>query len=174
MPYNAMHKAAKFKSALKNTGSAVKDVAIIGGGMILTKKFLDAKVLFAKQIEKDPAYADKIFIKHQGAIKLIGGALAAGMVKNPLLKLALVGVAIEGFISEARTLTTNKDGVSMFEAIGTSSSEVDQEMLEAASTVKGFGEDYGTMVSGEVDLMNYTQSAVSGFGDDYGTMVSGF
>lgn len=163
---------ANFKTALKHTGSAVKDVAIIGGGMILTKKFLDAKVLFAKQIEKDPAYADKFYIKHQGALKLIGGSLAAGMVKNPLLKLALVGVAIEGFISEARTLSTNKDGVAMFESIG-DSSEVDQEMLEAASTVKGFGEDYGTMVSGETDLMDYKQSATSGLTNDYGTMVSG-
>lgn len=164
---------ARFKSALKNTASAVKDVAVVGGGMILTKKFLDAKVLFAKQIEKDPKFADKFFVKHQGAVKLIGGSLAAGMVKNPLLKLLFVGAAIEGFISEARTLSTNKDGVALFESIG-ADSEIDAEMLEAASTVKGFGEDYGTMVSGETDLMNYTQSAVSGaFDNDYGTMVSG-
>lgn len=164
---------AKFKTALKHTGSAVKDVAIIGGGMILTKKFLDAKVLFAKQIEKDPAFANKFYVRHQGAIKLIGGALGAGMVKNPLLKLVLIGAAIEGFISEARVMTANKDGVSFFESIGDTSTDVDQEMLEAASTVKGFGEDYGTMVSGETDLMNYTQSATSGLTDDYGTMVSG-
>lgn len=173
---------AKFKSIGKKTFMTAAEVGVIGGGMIITKKFLDARTIFAKQIEKDPSFAEKYFVKHQGAVKLIAGGAAATMVKNPWLKLVFIGVALEGFISEARTLSTNKTtGVALFESIGAEKTDIDREMLEAARAVRG-GDDMSgdgdisgdEDMSGEID--NFPQTAVSGkgsFGDEYGTTVSG-
>lgn len=159
---------AQFMAHAKRTGMTVAEIGVITGSIIITKKFIDARTLFAKQIEADPTYADKWYIKHQGAIKLVGGALAASYIKNPWLKMVCIGIAIEGAITEARVLTTNKStGLSFFEQIGApTEQELDQEMLEAAKRMNGANDTE--------DLMTERQSAVAGFQDNYGTMVAGY
>ena len=126
----------KFKDAVKVAGMTAGEVAVLGTGMLLTKKFLDFNVLFKKQIEKNPKLADAWYIKHQGIIKIAVGVLAAAYIKNPWLRLLAIGVAAEGFISEVRVISTNKDGVSFFDKIGnkpqTGQAELDAELLRLA------------------------------------------
>lgn len=127
---------AKFKDHAKVAGYTVAEVAVVGGSMLLTKKFLDFETLFKNQIAADPKYKDKFWMKHEGGIKLVAGALAASYVKNPWLKMVLIGVAVGGFIQEVRVLTTKADGSSFFDQIGQpkmgADNSLDQMMKEAA------------------------------------------
>jgi len=134
---------SKFSSIAKHAGMTVAEVAVVGGSMLLTTKFLDFETLFKNQIAKDPTYKDKWFIKHQGAIKLVAGATAAAYVKNPWLKLLFIGVAANGFIQEARVLTAKDDGTNFFNQIG--NSEMDRA-LRAAATGKPLSQRDQTFV----------------------------
>jgi hypothetical protein len=109
------------------------EIGVLGTGMLLTKKFLDFNTLFKDQIAKDPTYADKWFVKHQGAIKFGVGLLAAIHIKNPWLRIGLLSVAAVGFIEEVRVLTAKEDGTNFFNQIGASKSKItDAELFEAA------------------------------------------
>lgn len=137
--------AHNWKAVAKHTVVTVGEVGAITGGIILTKKFLDFKVLFKNQIAADPNYANKFHIKHQGAIKLVGGAALACFIKNPWIRMFAIGIAIEGAITETRTLTTNAEGVSFFDSIGAGGEDdgdtgaIDQELIEAARETSGRG-----------------------------------
>ena len=150
----------------KKTGTTVAEVAVVGGSMLLTTKFLDFEILFKNQIEADPEYANKWFIKHQGAIKLVAGAAAAVYVTNPWLKLLFIGVAANGFIQETRVLTAKEDGTNFFNQIGNTNEELDRKLLMAAQSVsrplsqrdqtfvaKPLSERNQTYVAKPVDLM---------------------
>jgi len=164
-----------FKVIVKHGAITAGEVGVITGGIIVTKKFLDFKNLFKNQIAANPDYANKFHIKHQGIIKVAAGTIGASMVKNPWIKLALIGMAVEGAITEIRVLTTNKEtGASFFDQIGAGESQMDLEMLEAAKMIKGneeegmegvgadYGDRYATMVSG------------NDYGDRYATSVGQF
>lgn len=156
--------AINWKAVAKHGMITTGEVGVITGSIIITKKFLDARILFAKQIAADPTYADKWYIKHQGALKVGIGVIAASLIKNPWLKMVAIGVAIEGAITEARVLTTNKTtGLSFFEQIGAGEAEIDAEMMEAANATKGMG--------GFGDRFD---STVAGFGDRFDTTVAGW
>lgn len=150
--------AQNWKAVAKHTAVTVGEVAVLTGGIILTKKFLDFRVIFKNQIAADPKYADKFHIKHQGAIKLVGGAALACFIKNPWLRMLAIGVAIEGAITEARVLTTNSEtGVSFFDQIGAGDEddmdglgEIDQELIDAAKQTSGtFGDRFQTSVGAQ-------------------------
>lgn len=150
---------SKFKSIAKRGAMTVAEVAVVGGSMLLTTKFLDFETLFKDQIAKDPTYKDKWFIKHQGAIKLVAGATAAAYVKNPWLKLLFIGVAANGFIQEVRVLTAKDDGTNFFNQIG--NSEMDQKLLAAANDnrngttyVAAKSNESPTYVAKGMDIMN--------------------
>ena len=163
----------QWKAVAKHGAITAGEVAVITGGIILTKKFLSAKTLFKNQIEKDPTFVDKWYMKHEGAVKVGIGVVAASLIKNPWLKMVAIGFAIEGAITEVRYLTTDKtSGASFFDAIGMGESSIDAEMLAAAKAVSGY-EDDG--VSGE-GYGNRYESGVSGqetYGNRYTTAVSG-
>ena len=100
-------------------------------------------------------------MKHQGAVKVAAGVVAASMIKNPWLKMICIGVAIEGAITEARLLTADKDtGISFFEQIGANETEIDREMMDAAAQVKGYGDRF--------------DSTVAGYGDRFDSTVAGW
>lgn len=128
---------SKFMSHAKKAGMTVAEVGVVGGSMLLTTKFLDFEILFKNQIEKDPTYKDKWFIKHQGAIKLVAGAAAAAYIQNPWLKLVAIGVAANGFIQEVRVLTAKDDGTNFFNQIGNNQSEMDRKLLAIAESTSG-------------------------------------
>jgi hypothetical protein len=168
-----------FKPMIKKAGTTAAEVGVIGGAMILTKKFLDFEVIFPN-VKKE-----NFLIAHQGGVKLLIGAAGAVMVKNVWLKLAFVGMAVEGFIREARVLTTNKEGVAFFGQIGQTNeiSEEDQSLLDAARALSGASNpttEYPTTVGSvaynlqSVDLQDQAQTFVSGMGaagaDDFGKM----
>lgn len=161
----------QWKAVAKHGAITAGEVAVITGGIILTKKFLSAKTLFKNQIEKDPTFADKWYMKHEGAVKVGIGVIAASMIKNPWLKMVAIGFAIEGAITEVRYLTTDKtSGASFFDSIGAGAEGIDAEMLEAAKAVRGIGEGEDDGVSGYGDRY---QAGVSGYGDRYQSAVSG-
>lgn len=128
----------KFMDHVKIAGLTIAEVGVVGTSMLLQKKFLDFKTIFAKQIAKDPKFADNFLIKHEGLVKLVAFTLAASYIKNPWIKLALIGVAAGGFIQEVRVFTNNKDGVNFFDQIGqpiqtgAENNELDEEMMKAA------------------------------------------
>lgn len=158
--------AQNWKAIAKHTGITIGEVAVLTGGIVLTKKFLDARILFQKQIAADPTYAEKWFVKHQGAVKLVGGAAAACFIKNPWLRMIAIGIAVEGAITEARVLTMNKEtGLSFFEQIGAednSTSAIDEEMKAAALLAAGVGGR---------EFTDRFPTQVAGFGDQYTTAV---
>lgn len=132
-------------SHAKKAGMTALEVGVVGGSMLATTKFLDFEILFKNQIEKDPTYKDKWFIKHQGAIKLVAGAAAAAYIKNPWLKLVAIGVAANGFIQEVRVLTAKEDGTNFFNQIGNS---LDEKLLQLAqSTGAPLSQQWQTMVA---------------------------
>ena len=160
----------KFETIARRGSMTVAEVAVVGGSMLFTTKFLDFETLFKNQIEKDPTYKDRWFIRHQGAIKLVAGATAAAYVKNPWLKLLFIGVAANGFIQQTRVLTTQKDGTNFFNQIGNRNlSEMDNKLLAAAKNatkgtesptfVASKGTESPTYVAG-VDLMDRTMTSV--------------
>ena len=137
-----------FKEKGKVIAMTGAEIGVLGGSMILTKKFLDFEVLFKNAIAKDPAYKDKWYIKHQGGVKFGAGLIAASFISNPWLKMIALGVALEGFISEVRTVTTDKEGVAFFDKIGAASTDAELEQL-ARGAVQS--RDYASTVAGPFD-----------------------
>ena len=104
------------KARLKNLGkTAVKDATTVGitlGGLLASRKFLDFQTIFKNQPE------DSFMRKNEGPIKLIGGVLAIGMIKNPMIKALAIGMALDGGVMTIRNMTRDKDtGESFFPAI---------------------------------------------------------
>lgn len=169
-----------FKEKAKVAGMTVAEVGVLTGGIILTKKFLDFNTLFKNKIAADPTFADQWYIKHQGAIKMVVGALAAAHVSNPWLKLLCIAVAVEGAITEARVLTTDEAGVSFFDKIGRASnnsyaeenSRADQILLDLARKTSGIAQEYGSTVAGNViTLTESFDQSTAGTAQQYGSMV---
>lgn len=129
---------ARFKDLAKAGGMTAAEVAVVGVSTLATKKFLDFRMIFKNQIAKNPAFENNFIIRHQGLFKFGLGVAGAIFIKNPWVRMISLGVALEGFISEARVLTTPKGGAAFFDAIGQSAvqagqmSELDRELLEAA------------------------------------------
>ena len=114
--------AFNFKSATKTLGTDAMDVGLMIGGAVASKKFLDFSNIFKNQ---EP---DSAIIKYQGGIKLVGGLVGRGMVKNKYVKNLLTGVAFEGGLSLLRNVTM-KDGKSFFEPIGEDDpDQIDEDM----------------------------------------------
>lgn len=165
------------KEKLKVTGITMAEVGTLAVGTVAAKKFLDFEVMFPN-VDKE-----KFFIKHQGLVKFVAFAGAAAWVENPWAKLFLIGLSLEGFIREARVITTNKEGVSFFgqigKATGANGNAMNQAMLDAARAAGGSAlppgnpalgtnptTQYPTFVgqSPSVDLQNNSMTYVSGMG----------
>lgn len=159
--------AQLLKFEAKKIGMTAGEIGTLAGGMILTKKFLDFNTLFKKQIEADPAFADKWFIKGQGWIRFGVGLIAASYVKNPWVKLLMFGVALEGAITGIRQVSGG-----FFEPIGRTGQKqlppADDELLRLAQQYDNSmqGTDtvfqYGSSVSGNQNPVNEYSSSVSG------------
>ena len=170
-----------FKEKAKVAGMTVAEISVLTGTIVLTKKFLDFNVLFKNKIAADPTFANKWYIKHQGAIKLVGGALAAAHVDNPWLKLLFIGVAIEGAITELRTVTTDDAGVSFFDKIGrnpandAANAQADAILIDMArksDRTAGVPQEYGSTVGyGVTTNADSIYQNVSGVPQEYGSTV---
>jgi len=157
-----------FKEKSKMAFMTAGEITVVGGSMLLSQKFLDFNVLFKNQIAKDPAYTEKWFIKHQGAIKFAVGVIAAIHIQNPWLRLLAFGVAANGLVQEVRVLAV-KDGAPMFDKIG---QNLDEKLLQAARSAGAVGDQYQSMVAGTlatqypsqvarpIDLMNDNYASV--------------
>lgn len=158
--------AQLLKFEAKKIGMTGAEIGTLAGGMILTKKFLDFNTLFRKQIEADPAFAEKWFIKGQGWIRFGVGLIAASYVKNPWIKLIMFGVALEGAITGVRQLSGG-----FFEPIGRTGQKTlppaDDELLKLAR-------QYDNSMQGVNPALEYS-SSVSGANpvDEYSSTVSG-
>jgi|SRR6185312_3356338 len=159
-----VHFAEKGKIALMTGG----EVIVLSGSMILTKKFLDFKELFKDKIAADPTYADKWYIKHQGAIKAFVGVVAAAYIEQPWLRLIAIGVALEGAITEIREFSKDSAGKPMFDAIGAANNPVDQELMLLA-------QQYDNQLNGTSGVVDQYTTAVAGVNtvDAYTTAVAG-
>jgi len=149
--------AYKFQEHAKIATMTAGEVAVLGGSMILSKKFVDFNTLFKNKIAADPKFADNWYIVHQGGIKFIGGVAAAAYIRNPWVRMIAIGIAIEGIITEVRVLTTDKTGAAFFDKIGQDNqSLIDQDLIEAAkkqisgsSVTDQYGSGVGQPVSEE-------------------------
>lgn len=129
-------KTGQFKSIAKKAAMTVAEGAVVTGGILLTTKFLDFNTLFKDQIAKDPAFADKWFVKYQAPIKLVAGAALATYVTNPWAKLAFFGLALNGAIGTVRLATSKADGTNFFQQVG-NSKMIDQKLKEYAMNMNG-------------------------------------
>lgn len=145
-----------FKEKSKMAVMTAAEIGVVGGSMLLSQKFLDFNVLFKNQIARDPAYTEKWWMKHQGAIKFAVGVIAAIHIENPWLRLLAFGVAANGLVQEVRVLAT-KDGAPLFDKIG--QSDLDKKLLEAARSAGAVGDRFQTMVAGPVGTEYPTQVA---------------
>lgn len=124
----------QIKAVAKEAGMTALEVGTVAGAMILTKKLLDFNILFKNKIASDPTFAQGFFIKHQGGIRFAAGLAGAAYFKNPWVKLAFIGIAAEGLITEVRALTTDAAGVAFFDKIGQADTRVtDDELLQLAA-----------------------------------------
>ena len=170
----------KFKSFGKDAGHIAMEAGLVAGGAILTAKFLDFETLWEKKIEADPTYADKWFIKHQGAVKAGIGIAGGAMFWNKLPnwgKALLLGLVVQGAVQEVGTLATDKDGVKFFNPIGRNGNggadlTALNKLLEDAAAMNGMNPttEFPTNVSGPnanpaVDLTMDASTAVSGMGN---------
>jgi len=145
-----------FQEKLKMAVPTAAEIAVVGGSMLLSQKFLDFNVLFKNQIAADPRYAERWFIKHQGAIKFAVGVLAAVHIQNPWLRLLAFGVAANGLVQEVRVIAT-KDGQPLFDKIG--QNNLDSKLLDIARRTGAVGDQYQTMVAGPLSTQYPTQVA---------------
>lgn len=161
-----MSKFAMLKGHLKGKGmvamKTIPEVALLSGSMILSAKFLSFKELFKDKIAADPKYADKWYIKHEGAIKFLIGVGASVYISNPWLRMIAIGVAITGFIEEARAFAQG-EGPNVIPQIGKSS--IDQQLDELArrynQSTSGVISQYSATVAG-ASLIDQYQGTVAG------------
>ena len=155
-------KTDKFKALSKKglikAGKTMGEVAVVGGSMLMTTKFLDFETLFKDKIAADPTFKDNFFIKHQGGVKFAAGCLLAASIKNPWVKLLGIGIAGAGFIQEARVLTQSADGSNFFKQIGNSA--MDRKLLAAAQMNGPLSTRDQTFVAGEKPLSERNQTYV--------------
>lgn len=165
---------SKFKSIAKKGMMTVAEVGVVTGGALLTTKFLDFNTLFATQIAADPTMKDNWYIKYQAPIKLVVGCTLAAYVKNPWLKLAFIGMAVNGAIGTVRLATAKADGTNFFNPIG---NPVDDRLRQFAGMsgqpitqryLTNVGvpitQDNPTQVGKPVDLMVYPYTGVGNSG----------
>ena len=159
-----------FKGILKSGFVTVKDVALVTAGVIGTQKFLDFKTLMP---QADPT---KFYMKHEGFVKVGGVVIVLGLWKKcpPLIRMLLIGMAVQGAIKEIRQMTMNEKGEAMFTQIGAESyddaiRQMAEEIKKDAS-LKGpsITDQYSTGVNGigrgaeVMALMNNSATTVSG------------
>lgn len=157
----------QLKYKLKEAGMTAAEVGVVAGSMILTKKFLDFNQLFKNKIASDPTFANGFIMKHQGGVRFAIGLGGAVFIKNPWIKLAFIGIALEGLITEVRTLTTDETGVAFFDKIGyAGNSTTDQQLLDMAARYNAqMGANPTTMYPTSVAAVNPTRQ--------YTTQVAG-
>lgn len=162
--YAFIEHGKKFGKVALLTGG---EIGVLGGSMILSKKFLDFNQLFKNKIAADPTFADKWYIKHQGAIKVGIGLIGATFIKNPWVKLIFIGIALEGFITEVRVLTTDAAGNAFFDKIGKTMErpKIDDELLRKAEEAKrSLSGNPTTMYPTGVGMVNPTTEFPTGVG----------
>ena len=151
-----------FKHQLKEIGHTAVEVAVLTGGAIVSKKFMDFKTLFKNQIAADPLYLNKFWMVHEGGVKFAVGLAGASYFKNPYVKWAFIGVAVAGAFQEVRHLTA-QGGAPIFDPIG-NRGEPDAELVEAARNFMTRGTRYNA-VSGS--FVNDAPSAVANIAGRY-------
>ncbi len=128
---------ARVKSAMWTEAEAV---AVVGGGILATK-LLDDRKIFAKEFAMNPLMFEgarnmaPFKIKWSGAIKAVGACFAATYVTNPWLKLALIGVAVQGTLQQARIMTFDQNKMQYrLQMIGDPQTELDQKLKALAES----------------------------------------
>ena len=100
---------------LKSVAWTEAEVGVVIAGAVIGGQFMDDRKLFKKKFAEHPEWfeADRheapFMIKWSGAIKAGGALFATTYVKNPWVKLFLMGVAFQGTLQQARILTWDKE-----------------------------------------------------------------
>ena len=135
-----------------------KIVGLLAVGTVASQKFLDFGALAERfKLNVSP---DNALIKHQGAVKLVGGIAALhiwGKKMPDWAKWLIIAVMLQGGLQELNTLTGGKSG-----QVG--DKDLNEQMKDAASEIE-------KAMSGVTD--QYTTS-VAGVTDEYTTSVSGY
>ena len=178
------------------------EITVIIGGAAIAEKFLGYDKIFKKHIDQHPEWfaitpnGQHIPDKHSQCPWYIkwseaGGALfAIQHVKNPWLKLGLMGVAFKGILQTARIATMDEQGHTKIPKIGASESErlkkLDDQLknlanehrsemngplyLEGPEYLGAYDNNYSTQVAGVMDEMG---NPMPEYGGRYKTQVAG-
>jgi hypothetical protein len=114
----------------------VKHVAVLGGSMIISQKFIDLKAIADRfNIKVESGSMIEKVITHQGAIKFLLPIIILHFTRNKsiskheLFKWAMLGLMLQGMLQEANQLSGGKSG-----QIG--DDNLDEQMRKAAEEIK--------------------------------------
>lgn len=171
---------ADFTTHLKKAMWTEAEVGVMLAGSIAAVKFLDDKKIFKDQFAKNPAWftgsreGAPFYIKWSGGLKAVAALTAASYVKNPWIRLALMGVAFHGSLQQLRVLTYDKekqkDRIDQIGQSQKSQAELDAELKRLASEYR---ENLAAPDYVGQPLTDRYQSAVAGLTDRYKSAVAG-
>lgn len=169
-----------FTKTLKSIAWTEAEVGTMVAGAVLTSQFLDDTKIFKDQYAKNPQWFNgarddaPFYIKWSGALKAGGALYATTFVKNPWVKLLLMGVAFAGTTQQVRVLTYNKTKSDYrLNAIGQgNTSQLDEELRQLADQYRDTrGQNYVNgpkYINGSVPLSERYNSSVAAKEDDLG------
>lgn len=173
---------AEFMTHFKKAAWTEAEVGVIMAGGVLTARFLDDTKIFKDQFAKNPAWFQgsregaPFYIKWSGGIKALGALTAATYVKNPWIKLLLMGVALHGTLQQVRVITYDKTkGSFRVDQIGyRNQSELDTELRRLAEQHRGMnGPVYIQAPEQAEPLSQRYDTAVAYAGNRYESAVAG-
>jgi len=167
---------AGFNDHLTKTWPTLMEVAVIGGGEILTQNFLNRDKFFAGQIVANPRFVDTVWYQHWGGIQAAGFAFVSTYMENPWLKLLLIGAAISGGIQEFRQLTADPGPVYKYPPIGNRAQELEEankKLKELAQTTHKKAGTYNIVRTGGSITNTYGTAVAGSITNTYGTAVAG-
>lgn len=174
---------ATFSQHAKSAIWTEAEVVTVAAGAIISQMMLDERKIFGNEFAKHPEWfagprvTAPIKIKFFGGIKAAGATLASTYVTNPWIKLALMGVALQGTIEQLRVMTWKPDGTNQFPMIGNArSQQLDEELRRLAESHRMNGPQYNMSEPEYIgDAGDKYRSAVAGLqlSDRYDTQVAG-
>jgi len=124
---------AQIRVKAKESVDELIKIGVIGAAMHASRKFFSFETFFPKMSP------DNFLIKNEGIAKVAIAAFAIPMVKNKWLKMALLGVGLEGGLKAIRRLTM-KNGEYTLDPIGNAQQQYyTQEYNKMMGQFPGYG-----------------------------------
>jgi hypothetical protein len=166
--------AETLTARLKDTAWGGLEVGALIAGAVVTTKFLDEHKVFKDEFTAHPEWFDgnrdgaPFKIKYFPGMVAGGALFASTYIRNPWVKLALMGVAFAGGVKQLRILTWDKDKSKFrFERIGAEGQDAELKALAEEYRAKMNGPEYVSRpeyVEGQNNFGDRYESAIAAYG----------